>query len=182
MNNEKTTKILTINEKLYTNRIIESAFDIEAKKQAKKELKTILLNVANSIKMNKENYATLILSETDFKDLYDNANKIIDLSKGITYKAMKNAILSSITNKLVASDEKFVKVEGYSISVANFLKSLQASITKKVESEKRQQYLIDQQKKMQLKKDKELSKARKKANKKVEKTQLKNGTLKTKID
>lgn len=186
------TKTITINDTIYQNKIIESSFDMDTKKENKKELKNTILSI---FKNNLSNFDTtkdgeasditsthLYITETDFISIKNNIKKLLASNlENISYKDIRLAILSSYKNKLVASDERYVKVEGTSVSIADFLKSIQASLVKKVESSKRQDYLLDQKKKQQAKIDKELARKQKQANKIVEKKQKANGTLKTKI-
>lgn len=192
MNNTKIidTKTITINDIQYQNKIVESTFDVEAKKQNKKELKnTILTILQNNLQNNdftKDNktiqLTTLYITDDDFASIKNNIKKLLAINtQNISFRDVRIAILSSYKNRLVASDDRYVKVEGTSVSIADFLKSIQASILKKVESSKRQDYLLDQKKKQQAKIDKELAKKQKQANKRVEKKQKANGTLKTKI-
>lgn len=190
MKNIIDTKTITINDIQYQNKIVESTFDVEAKKQNKKELKNTILNILqNNLQNNdftKDNktiqLTTLYITDDDFISIKNNIKKLLaSNTQNISYKDVRLAILSSYKNKLVASDERYVKVEGTSVSIADFLKSIQASLVKKVESSKRQDYLLDQKKKQQAKIDKELARKQKQANKRVEKKQKANGTLKAKI-
>lgn len=180
----KNTKILTKNEKIYNNKIIYKNDNNKIDKDIKNNLKATILDIVKTSKdYTKDNkyYNTLYISQDNYNTIIDNLKSIIDFACVFTFKNIKDAIISSIKNKL-NTFEKYEKIESYSVSIADFLKSIQASIYKKAEHEKRQEYLIDQQKRIQAKLDKEKQKARKKANKQIEKVQKKNGTLKTKID
>lgn len=190
MKNIIDTKTITINDIQYQNKIIASQYDIDSQKQNKKELKNTILNILqNNLQNNdftKDNktiqLTTLYITDDDFASIKNNIKKLLaSNTQNISYKDVRVAILSSYKNKLVASDDRYVKVEGTSVSVADFLKSIQASIIKKVESSKRQDYLLDQKKRQQIKIDKELAKKQKQTNKRVEKKQKASGTLKTKI-
>ena len=190
MKNIIDTKIISINDIQYQNKIIASQFDIDSQKQNKKELKNTILNILQNNLQNNDftkdtktiQLTTLYITDDEFASIKNNIKKLLaSNTQNVSYKDVRVAILSSYKNKLVASDEKYVKVEGTSVSVADFLKSVQASIIKKVESSKRQDYLLDQKKRQQIKIDKELAKKQKQANKRVEKKQKANGTLKTKI-
>lgn len=190
MKNIIDTKIININDIQYQNKIIVSQYDIDSQKQNKKELKNTILTILQNNLQNNDftkdtktiQLTTLYITDDEFSSIKNNIKKLlVSNTQNISYKDVRVAILSSYKNKLVASDERYVKVEGTSVSVADFLKSIQASILKKVESSKRQDYLLDQKKKQQAKIDKELARKQKQANKRVEKKQKANGTLKTKI-
>lgn len=190
MKNIIDTKTLNINDMQYQNKIIASQFDIDTQKQNKKELKNTILTILQNNLQNNDftkdtktiQLTTLYITDNDFASIKNNIKKLLaSNTQNISYKDVRIAILSSYKNKLVASDDRYVKVEGTSVSVADFLKSIQASLVKKVESSKRQDYLLDQKKRQQAKIDKELARQQKKTNKRVEKIQKKSGTLKTKI-
>ena len=179
-----TTKILTKSEKIYNNKIIYKNDNNKIDKNIKNNLKTTILDIVKDSKdYTKDNkyYNTLYISQDNYNTIIDNLKSIIDFTCVFTFKNIKDAIISSIKNKL-NTFEKYEKIESYSVSIADFLKSIQASIYKKAEHEKRQEFLIDQQKRIQAKLDKEKAKARKKANKQVEKVQKAKGILKTKIN
>ena len=184
------SKTITINDMQYQNKIIASQFDIDSQKQNKKELKNTILTILQNNLQNNDftkdsktiQLTTLYITDSDFLSIKNNIKKLLaSNTNNISYKDIRIAILSSYKNKLVASDDRYVKVEGTSVSVADFLKSIQASLVKKVESSKRKDYLLDQKKKQQAKIDKELARQQKKTNKRVEKQQKASGTLKTKI-
>lgn len=181
---ENTKKILTKNEKIYNNKIIYKNDNSKIDKDTKNTIKNTILSIMNNQKeYSKDNkYITnLYITQNDYDILVDNLKNIIDFDIVLTFKNVKDGILSSVKNKL-NTFEKYEKIEGYSVSIADFLKSIQASIYKKAEHEKRQEFLIAQQKRIQAKLDKERQKARKKANKQVTKKQKASGNLKTKID
>lgn len=188
MKNIIDTKTITINDIQYQNKLVESTFDIEAKKQAKKDIKNIIINIINNNKddvdTQKQKFTTYYIKKDEFSTLKNLCTKLLDKNynfESITYKNMREAIDSATTYKQVKSDERYKKQHGASISVKAFLVAIQSSIIKKVESSKRQDYLLDQKKRQQAKIDKELARQQKKTNKRVEKQQKANGTLKTRI-
>jgi hypothetical protein len=185
---KKAKKVKTLQDKIYSNIV---SFNEFYNKDTKNELTMILTNIAKNKTMyeNNEKELTIKIDEDDYNDLVNIAKKVmilkdekIDFSNvKITYKDIKKAIQGAYGDALKVN-EKYLKMVEYTPNLNNFFKTLQANIVKKIENEKRQDYLQEKAKKDAIKKDKEKAKARKKANKQVEKKQIVNNNLKTKID
>ena len=142
----KRGKNMIVNQKIYENKLNFNCnkIDKESKKQIKASINDIAINILNIYNKNLSS-KKLILNSVDKTNLLKNIKYIMQLNdedmQKITNNFLKECIYSSITFKMVASQERYVKEYGVSISLTNFFITIQAKLAKAVESEKRQAYL-----------------------------------------
>lgn len=134
---ESIKKELTDKEKLYQNKLIIAlnALDKELKKRLKKSVKSVCESIMTASQG--KNYFKIQISDEQKQSLeYDlilalNYPKDTQISK----RMLEKAIISASKNKFIASGLKNHKIEGFAYSVADFLKSLNASVYGKIERE-----------------------------------------------
>lgn len=133
---EKIKKELTDNEKLYLNRLTTNFNQLD--KELKKRLKKSVVNIIDTILNESKGKKHFIIAVTD--TMKNSLEYDLKLALGlkdatISNRMLEKAVISATKNKLVRSDTKNVKVEGFAYSVSDFLKSINASIYKRVERE-----------------------------------------------
>ncbi len=131
----KIVKELTNNEKLYLNRLTTNLnqMDKEFKKRLKKSIINTIEQVFEASKGKK--YFNIAVTDNVRQSLEYDLKQALNLKDDITIsnKMIEKAIISATKNRFIRSNTKDVKVEGFAYSVADFLKSLNASIYKKIE-------------------------------------------------
>lgn len=131
---ESTKKELTNNEKLYANKLLISFNDLD--KELKKRLKKSIVSVCDTIMSTykKKDYIKIQITDEQRQSLEYDLILALGCPKDteISNNMLKDAIVSATKNKFIKSDVKNKKVDGYAYSVADFFKSLNASIYGKI--------------------------------------------------
>lgn len=120
--------------RLYDNKLQQNivAFDKETKKQLNTQVKSLLVKIAS---MNSRRKSLIVIVSADEKDeLRDLLGKVLFLKDNsiISTGMLQKAVVSAMKNKLITT-EKNIKREGWAYSVSDFLKSINASIVKKLD-------------------------------------------------
>lgn len=142
--------------KIYNNKLSFNVSKLD--KDIKKQIKGILYDVLNTTM---EKHKTInednLISNSEIRQKLINATIYAmqlndnDIEK-LSNKALKKAIFASYANQLVIFSEKYVKIEGVSVSLSRYFISIQASLVKQIEHEKRQEYLENKAQKQANKK------------------------------
>jgi hypothetical protein len=121
--------------RLYDNKLQQNivAFDKGIKKELNTRVKSLLVKIATQNTRRKNNLIVIVTSE-DKDEIRDIVGKVLLLKDNtiISTSMLNKAVVSAMKYKLVTS-AKNVKQEGWTYSVSDFLKSLNASIVKKLE-------------------------------------------------
>lgn len=121
--------------RLYDNKLQQNLvlFDKDTKKELNTRVKSLLVKVATQNAKKKNNLIVIVTSE-EKDEIREIVGKVLFLKDNtiISTSMLNKAVVSAMKNKLVTS-AKNVKEEGWAYSVSDFLKSLNASIVKKLE-------------------------------------------------
>ena len=120
--------------RLYDNKLQQNivTFDKEIKKELNTKVKSLLVKVATMNAHKKQLVVIVTAQEKD--EIREILGKVLflDDTSIISTGMLNKAVVSAMKNKLVTS-AKNVKQEGWAYSVSDFLKSLNASIVKRLE-------------------------------------------------
>ena len=120
--------------RLYDNKLQQNivTFDKEIKKELNTKVKSLLVKVATMNAHKKQLVVIVTAQEKD--EIREILGKVLflDDTSIISTGMLNKAVVSAMKNKLVTS-AKNVKQEGWTYSVSDFLKSLNASIVKRLE-------------------------------------------------
>lgn len=121
--------------RLYDNKLQQNivTFDKEIKKELNTKVKSLLVKIANQNARHNKNLIVIVTSE-DKEEIREILGKVLFLEDNtiISTSMLQKAVVSAMRYKLITS-AKNVKQEGWAYSVSDFLKSLNASIVKKLE-------------------------------------------------
>lgn len=121
--------------RLYDNKLQQNivTFDREIKKELNTKVKSLLVKIANQNARHNKNLIVIVTSE-DKDEIREIVGKVLFLEDNsiISTSMLQKAVVSAMRYKLIAS-AKNVKQEGWAYSVSDFLKSLNASIVKRLE-------------------------------------------------
>ena len=121
--------------RLYDNKLQQNivTFDKEIKKELNAKVKSLLVKIANQNARHNKNLIVIVTSE-DKDEIREILGKVLFLEDNtiISTSMLQKAVVSAMRYKLITS-AKNVKQEGWAYSVSDFLKSLNASIVKKLE-------------------------------------------------
>lgn len=119
-------------QRIYDNKLSTNIKDLdkELKKDLLKQVKSLMSKIAT---MNEKKKQLVIVTTSEERDL---VKSVIARSVGVDAETISNsmlnkAILSGMKNKMIVATRNN-KVEGWSYSVSDFLKSINASIVKKL--------------------------------------------------
>ena len=120
--------------RLYDNKLQQNivAFDKDTKAKLNTSVKSLLTKIAL---MNARRKQLIVVVTSEEKDaIREILGKVLFLEDNsiISTSMLNKAVISAMKNKLVTS-AKNTKQEGWAYSVSDFLKSLNASIVKKLE-------------------------------------------------
>lgn len=120
--------------RLYDNKLQQNivAFDKEIKAELNTRVKSLLTKIAL---MNARRKSLMVIVSSEDKDsIREILGKVLFLEDNtiISTGMLNKAVVSAMRNKLITS-AKNTKQEGWAYSVSDFLKSLNASIVKKLQ-------------------------------------------------
>ena len=147
-------------DKIYKNEINYKTITGESEKNYKNEIKKILLKI---IDQNKNEFfgngdidqrvKNIQINNKDYQNIDLYLSKLLECMDGrkLTYQNIKISLISSAKYKMVKSDTRYEKVAGWTVSIADFLKSIQTTLVKQVRSSKFDELAKEEQAKAEAK-------------------------------